>query len=220
MSFLKNVKARTLWIITLVVLLIAVGLVVSLMFVKSEYNTLMLVLIVISFVMLTILIQVASFKSFKFKPKEIPTIKKEYKVNSDLIAVLRKDKYKERTKSFGVSFLKISKPNAFKVTIINDIEIYYNNEEIDNSSYEKELDKCDRMIGLEIFLNFREEDLIKFKDYSLQAKNIYYTCLYFDEDRFVCPNYIEPDLNHKRNFDELFNELGLKELENEDEAKA
>lgn len=220
MNILKNVKARTLWIITLIVLLIAIGLVVSLMFIDKEFNTLMIVLIVISFVALTLLIQVASFKSFKFKPKDMPTVIKEYSVNSDLIAVLRKDKYKERTKSFGVSFLKISKPNAFKVTIINDIEKYYSNDDVDNSSYEKELDKCDRMIGLEIFLNFREEDLIKFKDYSLQAKNIYYTCLYFDNDRFVCPNYIEPDLNHQRNFEELFNELGLKELVNDEEAKA
>ncbi len=213
MWFLKNIKARTLWIITGVILLLVIGLVILIPIVDKQFTTLIIVFMVIGFVLLTILIQVASYKSFKFKPKELPVEIKEFTTELDIIQTLKKNKYKERNKSFGVSFLKVSKPNAFKVTVITDIEAYYNPSDTDNSNSDKELDNCDRMIGLEIFLNYKEEDLPKFKDYSLQGNNIYYTCLYKTEDnKYVCPNYLEPIENHKKNYDTLFNELGLKEI--------
>ena len=210
MWFLKNIKARTLWIITGIILLLVIGLVILIPIVDKAFTTVIVVFMVIGFVLLTILIQVASYKTFKFKPKTAPTKVVEFETEVDIIQTLKKNKYKERNKSFGVSFLKVSKPNAFKVTIINDIEAYFNPTDSDASQSDKELDNCDRMIGLEIFLNYREEDLPKFKDYSLQGNNIYYTCLYkVDDNKYICPNYIEPVENHKKNFDALFNELGL-----------
>lgn len=214
MFFLKNVKARTLWIITGIILLLVIGLVILIPFVAIEFRTLVIVFMVIGFVLLTILIQVASYKTFKFKPKSTPKIVKEYESNLDIIDTLKKNKnYKERDKSFGISFLRISKPNAFKVNVVTDIEAYYNPKESDDAKSDKNLDECDRMIGIEIFLNYSEEDIIKFNDYSLQGNNIYYTCLYKTKDnKYICPNYIEPIENHKKNFDTLFNDLGLIEI--------
>ena len=217
MMFLKNIKARTLWIITGIIFVITVGLIVLLTQVDRQYNTVIIVFMIIGFVSMTFLIQAASFKSFKFKPKDIPTIEKEYVTDVDIISTLRKNKYKEKDKSFGTSFLKVAKPNAFKVTIVTDINAYYEPQDNDNQKSDKELDSCDRMIGIEIFENYREEDLVKFKDYSLQGKNIYYTCLYkVDDNKYVCPNYLAPDENHQRNYDALFEELGLKEIVKEE----
>lgn len=217
MLFLKNVKARTLWIITGVIFLIVVGLIVLLTQVDKQFRTVIVVFMIIGFVLLTFLVQAASYKSFKFKPKEVPTIEKEYLIDEDIISILRKNKYKERDKSFGISFLKVSKPNAFKVSIVTDINNYYNPQDTDDQKSDKELDACDRMIGIEIFENYNEEDLKKFKDYSLQAKNIYYTCLYrVSNNKYVCPNYLAPDENHQRNYEALFKELGLKEIINDE----
>jgi hypothetical protein len=75
------------------------------------------------------------------------------------------------------------------------------------------------MIGFEIFLNYKEEEIIKFKDYSIQGQNIYYTAFYKVEDslEYVYANYIEPEENHKRNFDFLLEELGLVPMEDSKE---
>ena len=219
--FLKNVKARYLWIATGIVFLITVGLIVLLITVKDINTTVVTVCMIIGFVLMTFLVQAASFKSFRYKPKSEPSNPKRYILNKDLLEVLRKNKYKERKRSYGVSFLKIARPNAYKVTLVTDPEAYFNPDDSDNSEGDKELDKCDRMIGFEIFLNYREEDIARFRDYSIQGQNIYYTSFYKeneDSNVFICANYIEPLENHKKNFEFLMEELGLEEivLEKED----
>ncbi|RIA64983.1 hypothetical protein EI71_01681 [Anaeroplasma bactoclasticum] len=208
---LKNVKAKYLWIACGIVFLITIGMLILLITVKDINTTVVTVFLVIGFVLMTFLIQAASYKTFKFKPKSEPANPKIYTSSLDLLEVLRKNKYKERKRSYGISFLKIQKPNAFKVTLVTDADAYFNPDDSDNTEGDKELDKCDRMIGFEIFLNYKEEDIIKFKDYSIQGQNIYYTAFYKIEDslEYVCANYIEPEENHKRNFDFLLEELGL-----------
>lgn len=218
MFLFKNVKARYLWIASAVVFLLTVGLIVLLATVGSEYSTLITVFMVIGFILMTFLIQAASYKTFKYKPKQEQANPKKYKTDYNLTEVLRKNKYKERERAYGVSFIKIAKPNAFKVTLVADAETYFNPEAQPATEGEKELDKCDRMIGFEIFLNYREEDIVKFKDYSIQGKNIYYTCFYKlneDSNEYICANYLAPDENHKRNYDSLMEELGFKELNEE-----
>lgn len=217
--FLNKIKARYLWIATLIVFLLTVGLMVLLITVGSKYSTVITVFMVIGFILMTFLIQAAAFKSFKFKEKEEPINPKSYICEKDILDTLRKNKYKERKRSYGLSFLKISKPNAYKVTLVTDPDAYFNPEDEIETEGEKELDKCDRMIGFEIFLNYREEDIKKFKDYSIQGKNIYYTSFYRineDSNEYICANYIEPDLNHKRNYDLLMEELGFKIIESQE----
>lgn len=210
--FLKNIKARYLWIATGVLFLLTIGLVVLLVTVKEVNKTAITVCMIIGFILMTFLIQAASYKTFRFKPKKEPANPKTYKTDLDLLEVLRKNKYKERKRSYGISFLKIQKPNAFKVTLVTDPDAYFNPDDSDNTEGDKELDKCDRMIGFEIFLNYREDDIEKFRDYSIQGQNIYYTSFYRlseDSNEFVCANYIEPLEAHKRNYDALIEELGL-----------
>ena len=218
--FLKNVKARYLWIACGIVFLITIGMIILLITVKDINTTAVSVVMIIGFVLMTFLIQAASFKSFRYKPKKEPANPKAYTTDKDLLEVLRKNKYKERVRSYGLSFLKIQKPNAFKVTLVTDADSYFNPSDEDNTEGDKELDKCDRMIGFEIFLNYREEDIDRFKDYSIQGQNIYYTSFYRvseDSNEYICQNYIVPEEVHKRNYDSLMEELGLKAIVDEKE---
>ena len=218
--FLKNVKAKYLWIACGIVFLITIGMIILLITVKDINTTVVSIVMIIGFVLMTFLIQAASFKSFQFKAKKEKANPKAYISDKDLLEVLRNNRYKERKRSYGVSFLKIQKPNAYKVTLVTDADSYFNPPDIDNQEGDKELDKCDRMIGFEIFLNYREEDIDRFKDYSIQGQNIYYTSFYKvsdDSNQYICQNYIEPLEVHKRNYDFLMEELGLKEIETEKE---
>lgn len=214
--FFKNIKAKYLWIATAVVFLITVLLIILLATVPSKYSKVITVFMVIGFVLMTFLIQAASFKSFKFKSLEENANPVVYETDKDIIETLRKNKYKEREREYGISFLKIAKPNAYKVTVVLNSEAYFAPKEENETEGDKELDKCDKMIGFEIFLNYSPEDVKKFKDYSIQGNNIYYTCFYKKDDssnEYVLAHYIEPNTNHERNFNYLLEELGLKKQE-------
>ena len=113
--FLKNVKARYLWIATGIVFLITVGLIILLITVKDINTTVVTVCMIIGFVLMTFLVQAASFKSIRYKPKSEPSNPKRYILNKDLLEVLRKNKYKERKRSYGLSFLKIAKPMLIRL---------------------------------------------------------------------------------------------------------
>lgn len=210
MNILKNIKGRTLWIITAVLFVVVIGIIVLLRFVPQEYTTTLTIIMIVGFILITILVQWAAFKSFKFKPKKEPTIVKEYNTELNIQEVLVKNKYKERKRNYGVSYLKIDRPNAFKVTLVTNSEAYFNPDDRETTEGDKELDKCDRMIAFEIFLDYKEEDIEKMVDYSIQGTNIYYTAFYQKEDgTYICPNYIEPKEAHNINYDRLMKELGL-----------
>lgn len=217
--FLKNVKARYLWIACGIIFLITIGMIILLVTVKDINTTFVSVVMIIGFVLMTFLIQAASFKTFRFKPKKEADNPVLYESDKDFLDVLRKNKYKERKRSYGLSFLKIQKPNAYKVTLVTDPEAYFNPTDEDTTEGDKELDKCDRMIGFEVFLNYRESDIERFKDYSIQGGNIYYTSFYKlndEENKYMCQNYIEPLEVHEKNYDYLMEELGLVKVEKED----
>lgn len=214
--FLKNIKAKYLWIACAIVFLITISMIILLVTVPNINTTFITVVMIIGFVLMTFLVQAASMKSFRYKPKKEKSNPVFYQTDKDLLEVLRKNKYKERKRSYGLSFLKIQKPNAFKVTLVTDPDAYFNPSDEDNTEGDKELDKCDRMIGFEIFLNYREEDVERFRDYSIQGKNIYYTSFYRiseDSNQYICENYLEPEECHKRNYDSLMEELGLIKIE-------
>ena len=71
--FLKNVKARYLWIATGIVFLITVGLIILLITVKDINTTVVTVCMIIGFVLMTFLVQAASFKSFGRSLDSAPT---------------------------------------------------------------------------------------------------------------------------------------------------
>ena len=67
---MMKIKARTLWIIVVVELLVSVGLIFACIYTKDILNKVMIVLMTAVFILMTFTIQAATFKSFRYKPKK------------------------------------------------------------------------------------------------------------------------------------------------------
>ena len=124
---------------------------------------------------------------------------------------------KRRKTSFGESYLLIKDKTAYKISFVDDYIAYFDTTEEENESNSKpnkELDSCNKFIGLEIFRDIDEKNLVKLPDFSLQGEKIYYTALlYQDDDVFVCLNYLEPNEGFKDLISYLFELLKLEEME-------
>lgn len=214
---MKNIKARTLWIIIAVLFLAVIGLIFWCPNTDGALNTTIIVGIAIIFIAITFLVQVASFKSFKPKQKPINYVQKEYILDEDINQLLKKKGYEQRNKTYGKSYLKITGDYAYKVVVVDNIENYFKDDPNDIGEPNKKLEKCSKLIGLEIFLEIDEESIRKIPDFSFQGKNVYYTALVKQENnRFVCMNYVIPTEENDEIYNNLFNELNLKENVKED----
>jgi hypothetical protein len=210
---MKNIKARYLWIAAGVFLLIAIGLIFAVQYAKGFLNSFCLVSLIISFILVTILIQYASFKSFSAK-RNIKYDEKEYKTTNDNIEDNLIEKgYKMSNRPFGRSYLLIDNKKAYKVSIIDSSEAYFNDTMDDNYEPNKELDKCKSFVGIEIFNQIDENNYNKLKEFTIQTSNIYYTSVVKEENgNYKCLNYEAPKENHKESYEKLFNDICLEEL--------
>lgn len=208
---MKKIRARYIWIAAGILLLIAVGLIIAVQYADGILNTICLVSLIISFILITILIQFASIKSFSGK-RIIKYVEKEYKLLTDDIENnLIKNGYKMSKRSFGKSYLLIKNKKAYKVSFIDSSESYFSNEE-DDYEPNKELDKCRSFIGIEIFNQIDEANYEKLKEFTIQTKNVYYTALIkMENNNYKCLNYDEPDENHKEAYEKLFNDICLEQ---------
>lgn len=215
---MKNIKARTLWIIVAIELLVGVGLIFACIYTSDAINKVMIVLMTISFVLLTFTIQFATMKSFRYKPKKNNYIKKEYINDNDLFDKLKELKFDLRERSYGKSYLKIENRSAYKVVLVSDADGYFNHEENDNETNEevnKKLDKCLTFTAVEIFLNSNDIVKEKITDFTIQVEKIYYTALEkIDDNKYLCHNYEAPNEKHKDDLNYLYEMLGFKEVEN------
>lgn len=217
--FFKNVKAKTLWILSIVMFLAVIGLIIATLFTKEPYNKILIGVTVVMFLMITLTVQSASFKTFSGKTKKKNYTKKEFETSTtDIIKRLEDMGFKKRERRYGYSFIKVEKPNAFKVNVVTDIEAYLNvdpkeSPEQDDPETAKKLDQCDRMIGFEMFDIVTEEYLSKIADFTIQAGNIYYTAFVKKENgNYLCLNYEAANENHLRNYDRLLEMLDMKEI--------
>ena len=113
---MKNIKARYIWIAAGVLLLIAIGLIIAVQYTKDVLNTICLVSLIICFILITILIQFASFKSFSAK-RNIKYEEKEYKLTTiDIEEDLKKKGYKMSNRSFGRSYLLIKESSLVRTS--------------------------------------------------------------------------------------------------------
>ena len=215
---MKKIKARTLWIIVGILFLIAVGLIFAVQYTNDVLNKVCLVSLIVCFILITILIQFASFKSFGGQ-RNIKYKTKEYETSIDnLEDKLIELGYKKTKRVYGNSYLLIDNKHAYKVSIINSSNAYFSNTEEDKSKPNKELDKCETFLGLELFNEIDEDNFKKLVEFSIQTKNIYYTAFVkMDNGNYKCLNYEKPNEIHKNCYDKLMNDLGLKEIINEGE---
>ena len=208
---MKKIKTSTLWIIVAALFLIAIGLIVGCAYTSGGLNKICIVFLAIDFILLTIVIQYASFKTFKYKAKKEHYLKMDYSSEVDIIEILDKN-YNRRDTEYGSSYLKIAGKVAYKVNVINDAFKYFNPTEEDNSKPNKALDKCSHMVGLEIFINPSDDIIEKLPDFTMEGDKIYYTALIKKDNDYCCLNYLEPSDNHRSNVETLYNELGLKKV--------
>ena len=215
---MRNLKTKYLWISVAVSFLIACGLIFAVTQTSGNLTNVVIVLIAIVFIYMTIAIQIASTKTFKYKPKKINYPIKKYTFNYEVLEQkLKKLGYKVRNFSYGVSYLKVSNTNAYKIVFIKDYKKYFNPEEETekNQPSDKSLEKCKKFIGFELFLNYDEETLRKLVDFNLQGEKIYYSGLYVKDDLLICPNFIEPTNNFVDLYYDITNDLNLVEFEEE-----
>ena len=213
-----NFRARTYWLISLVLFLLAIGFVLLCIYSPGESNTIFIVLMTIDLILMTFAIQVAIQKSIKYRPKPIQFDEKKYQKTIDFDDALKSNGFKLRNRHIGRSYIKIEGKEAFKVVIINDSSTYFDNvEEPKDEKLSEKLDQCNKFTGLEIFINPNEEINNRITDFSFQTEKVYYTALVRENKEYICKNYIEPNDNHKDNYNKLLNILGLNEIEEKTE---
>ena len=208
---MKKISAKVLWLIALGLVILGAILVFVCSKVSNEWTKTIIVIIAIDFILATFVIQAASFKSFKYKAKNnYPTA--EYEGNYDeLKQLLLNNKFNEDKHKYGSSFLKIDGEDALKVTLIDNIEYYYNQEENNEARKpNKDLDKCKRFIDIEIFKEIGEfED--RLPDFTIQGKNVYFTALLnMENNTFKCFNYLEPEEEFLDGYNKLFEYLNIR----------
>ena len=208
---MRNIKTRYLWLGVFALFIIAVGLIVGCSYADKTLNKILIVFLAIDFILLTILIQYASYRSFKYKPKLKKLPHKDYECNIDMEAILNKH-YEARKVEYGTSYLRIDGKTAYKVNIITDAEAYFNPKDTPKAKPNKALDKCSKLIGIEIFESPSEDILNKLPDFSMQGDKVYYTALAKYENTYSCVNYLEPSEVFSEFVAKLYNELGLIEV--------
>ena len=211
---MKKIKARTLWIIVAILFLIAIGLIFAVQYTSGGLNKFLLVSLVICFILITILIQFASLKSFG-KSRNIKYDEIEYKTNLDNIEdELIKLGYKKSKRNYGASYLLIKDTHAYKIAIVNNSNKYFSNTEEDTSAPNKELDKCETFMGIEIFNEIDEANFNKLKEFTIQTKNIYYTAFVkMENGNYKCLNYEAPNDIHSECYNKILEDLHFTQVE-------
>ena len=207
---MRRLKTSTIWIITGIVFVITMCLLFSAAFTNGVWNKMVVVLIVIGFILLTLLVQYASFKTFQYK-KKIKYPVKSYIFNGDIEKLLIDKGFKERKTNHGLSYLLIKNKVAYKVVLVDDSEKYFEPVEEKNVPKNKELDNCKSFIAFELFYNITSDLERKIVEFSIQGDKVYYTAFTKTDDGFYCHNYLEPLGVHIDNYNELINILGFQE---------
>ena len=186
---MRKLSKKTNWILVGVLFLFAMLLIALCTFAEGNWPKVLMVFLAIDFIVLTILVQWASFQTFRFKAKPINYPTKDFAGSfEELENNLKKVGFEQRKEAYGKSFLKIDGTNAYKCSIVVDVEKYFNpSEEKEQSKPNKALEKCTKFIGFDIFHHIDENNLVKLPDFSLQGNNIFYTALlYQEENLFKC----------------------------------
>lgn len=207
---MKHLKTRTIWIITGVIFLITIGLLFSIAFTSGVLNKVVLYSMIACFIILTLLIQYASFRTFQFKHKiKYPT--KTYLCSRNIEEILKELNFKKRTTNYGLSYLLIKDKVAYKVVLIDDAKKYFTPTEEKPQPKNKALDECESFIAFELFYDIDEEVNRKIVEFSIQGDKVYYTAFSKNDVGFYCHNYLKPEGIHVNNYNKLIEMLEFKE---------
>ena len=208
---MKKISRKVLWLITLALIILGGVLIFVCSKVPNNYTNVIIVCIAVDFVLATFLIQAASFKSFKYKPKNNYETKEYIGEYNNLKSLLLNNKFEEDKHNYGSSFIKVSGDDALKVTLIDDVDAYYNQtEENKNRKRNQDLDKCKRFIDIEIFREIGEYEH-RLPDFTIQGKNVYFTALLnINDNEFKCFNYVKPEEDFLEGYNKIFEYLNIR----------
>lgn len=209
---MRKLKTSTIWIITGIVFVVTMGLLFSAAFTNGVWNKIVVIGIIAGFILLTLLVQYASFRTFQHKHK-IKYPVKSYLFNGDIEKLLKDKGFKERKTNYGLSYLLIKNKVAYKVVLVDDSVKYFEPVEEKNVPKNKELDNCKSFIAFELFYNITDDLERKIVEFSIQGDKVYYTAFTKTDDGFFCHNYLAPEGVHIDNYNELINILGFQEKE-------
>lgn len=212
---MKKPNKLVLWLIVAITLGIAIALICINLYVNQK--TLIIVLLVIDFLVMTFTLQAAISATFRYKPKPKKYPSTSFTFNPEqFLDNLIAQGFKENKVRYGNIYLKVEDKTAYKIIVITDIEAYLTpeNNNQTKSSPNKALKDCTRFVGQEVFIQYNDKALANLPDFSFQGKNIYYEAFYYDDEAklLIEPNAITPNAEfspYVTRMREVF--LGLKE---------
>ncbi len=188
MRFIRNLKARTLFILFGIMVLFDILLIILLM--KLNNKNLSTVLLIISFLITTMFLNAAIFKVFERKHRKYNVVRHKFKGLEYMHEAL--SDFTVNRLNFGTVYSKVIDKCAYKIVYVSDYQLYQEQSENENYVKTPGIDKAKWMIGFEIFSGMNEELETKLPLYSLSGEKLYYEGLYIDGDEIVEADHVEP----------------------------
>lgn len=173
---------------------------------------------IICFLFFTLSTQAFMSRIVAYKPrlKKLPQNIYEYKSSLELVSILKENDFIFKKNKFGTVAVKICGTVCYKVTIIDDLNVYLSDDKskVDDKPT-KGIEKCDKLIGFEFFTKNEQNIFSKSINLSFCGEKVYYESFNMDEEKniIVEPNAIDPK-NHKEDYLKLISMLKLVKKEN------
>lgn len=212
---MRRLSKKFLLLLILIEIVFGVVLIFSTTKATEVASKILLVATIIDFIALTFTVQALGYKSFSAKKIKYPTM--DYKSDYDfeeLDKILIENSFKNTKRRYGNSYLLIDGKTAIKVTLIEDYLTYFDTENNNDSEAKanKDLDKCEKFIGIEIFKEVDEANLDKIPLFTIQGKNVYFTALLYQGlKKYKCLNYELPEEAFIESFNKALDILKIKE---------
>ena len=206
MRLFKNLKARHLFILAFVMIVVDVLLIIGLMHINNRKVA--MILLIICFLITASLLNSAIFKAFSDKKNKCNTVIHGFK-GIDFMHDSLKD-FTINSYEYGDVYSKVIDKCAYKVTFVKDYS-KYNELKNEDSNYKKTpgIDDAKWMIAFEIFTELNPDLERKLPLYSISGEKLYYEALYIDGDKIIEADYIEPYTYLLDKYKKLSNLVGI-----------
>lgn len=211
MKWLKNIKARYLWIAFAISVIIC-GLLIFLC-IKINNKNISLVILIISFLISGFIFQEAIAKSMivKTKKKIYNPKKLLYDGMDKGVEELRKNAFNSTKFSYGTSFIKIKDNIAYKVLFVKNLNNYNNPTDDDkNKPVTKGIDNCSKMINIEIFFDYDNELESKIGEFSFVTTKLLFKGFYVKDNELIDPDFKEIEEEFINYYNWFIDLLGIK----------
>ena len=209
MRSLRNLKARTLFILFGVMVVIDILLII--LFMKINNKNLSTVVLIISFLLTTMFLNGAIFKVFEYKHKKYNTVQHKFKGLEYMHEAL--NDFTINRLNYGTVYSKVIDKCAYKITYISDYKLYQEQEEKETYAKTPGIDKAKWMVGLEIFMGLNDDLEKKLPLYSLSGEKLYYEGFYLDNDNIISLDHVEPLSNMADKVNKIYERIGIYEEE-------